>query len=166
MDIPVFDYDAYWRDGDGVRDSTAWRDQGLHWHGYLWRGGAADYGDEPARRDLGTELPPKLLADWLRKPARTVRTTATTPEEMAEWLRNEWRKARSQLGPDATAIDETSRFGRALHDLRRGQPVCWGGWLGPSTFWHVAAIPTAAACHEATTAPDTAGRPWRPRPAP
>lgn len=146
MTIAPFDYD-YWRDGQGVRDSAAWREQGLHWHGYTWRGTSADYGNEPARRDLSTDLPPKELADWPRKPGRCLRIAASTPEEMTDWLRGQWHAVRDQLGQEATAIDEEARFGRALYDLRCGGAVCWGGWLGSATVWHVAAVPTAAGCH-------------------
>ena len=55
MSIPAFDYDGYWRDGDGVRDSSLWRERGLHWHCHLWRGNASECEDESARRDPSIE---------------------------------------------------------------------------------------------------------------
>ncbi|ACZ00096.1 MULTISPECIES: hypothetical protein [Thermomonospora] len=147
MSIPAFDYDGYWRDGDGVRDSSLWRERGLHWHCHLWRGNASECEDESARRDPSTDLPPKELGDWLRKPARTIRLVGRTPEEVMEWLRGEWTAVRDQLGQESAAIDEEARFGRALYDLRLGQAVCWSGWLSGATFWHAAAVPTESNCH-------------------
>lgn len=145
--VPDFDYDGFWRDGDGVKDSTRWKDAGLHWHGYVARLSSADYGNEGARRDLATELPPRELNDWLRKPARAISQTASTPEDMADWLRRQWLAVRDQLGQDVVEIDEERRFGMALYELRLGQVVCWGGWLNKSMVFHLAAVPTAAGCH-------------------
>lgn len=142
--IRPFDYDA-WR---SAPPSTKWREAGLHWHGHLWRGSPEDYGNEGARRDLSTTLPPKVLADWLRKPAGTVKRVCFEPDQMLAWLREQWGEVRDQLGQEATGIDEDDRFGRADYGLRQGGIVCWGGWLHKQTFFHLAAVPTAQGCHQ------------------
>lgn len=153
MGIQPFDFE-YWRD----ETRQDWQRLGLHWHCHAWRGDADDYGDEQARRDPSTELPPQIIKQWLDKPARTIRRTVTTPEEAIAWLRAQWEPIRGQIGPEATAIPEETRFGTALYDLRTGNDVCWGFWLGASTHLHLAIVGTAAACHARPASPGS-GRP-------
>lgn len=142
MGIQPFDYE-FWRD----ESRQDWKRLGLHWHCHAWRGDARDYEDEEARRDPSSESPPIVIKDWLRKPARTIRQVVMTPEEGTAWLRAQWNAVRAHLGPEATAIPEETRFGTALYDLRCGNDVSWGFWLGSSLYLHLAIVGTAAPCH-------------------
>lgn len=142
MKIPAFDYDAYWR--DATRDD--WRQEQLHWHCHLSRMDGAVYGDEPARRDSATEYAPKVIRDWLHKPAHTIRATPATPEEAIQWLRQQW-DAIKPLPGEINWIPEETRLGIALYDLRCGNDVCWGFWLGSSAHLHLAIVGTNRACH-------------------
>lgn len=119
---------------------------GLHWHCHSSRMDGQEYGDEPARQDLSTEYAPKLLRDWLRKPARTIRHVAATPEDGVRWLRSWWEPVRDQSG-EAHVVPDEVRFGRALYDLRCGNDLCWGFWLGGAVHLHLALVGTVEQCH-------------------
>lgn len=142
MGSPAFGHD-FWRDES--RDD--WKRLGLHWHCHAWRGDADAYGDETARRDLSTDLPPTIIRDWLGKPPRTVRHRARTPEDAIAWLRAQWEPIKGQVGELATAIPDETRFGLALYDLRCGNDVCWVYWLGTSSLLHLAVVATSRGCH-------------------
>jgi len=139
---PAFTYD-YWHD----QTREDWKHLGLHWHCHSWRGDGRDYGDEPARRDPSTDLPPKVIAQWLDKPARTIRQVVPTPTDGIIWLRAQWQPIKDQIGPEVEAIPEDTRFGTALYDLRCGNNVCWGFWLNAASFLHLAIVGTNRTCH-------------------
>jgi hypothetical protein len=138
-----FDYE-YWRD----ESRADWRSRGLHFHCHSWRGDGRDYDDEPARRDPTTDLPPTIIRDWLRKPPRTIKHVSGTPEDAVAWLRAQWAPVKSQVGQEADRVPDDVRFGMAHYDLRCGNDVCWGFWLGSSAFLHLAIVGTSASCHE------------------
>jgi hypothetical protein len=137
-----FDYE-YWRDES--RDD--WRRLGLHWHAYASRMDGSAYADEAARRDLVTDLAPQSVRDWLRKPAQSLRQVATTPEDAVSWLRQQWEPIKAQAGQEAVRIPEETRFALALYELRCGNDLCWGFWLGASVHLHLALVGTADDCH-------------------
>lgn len=145
MTVQHFDYE-FWKDESRVD----WQRLGIHWHCHAWRGDSKDYGDEAARRDPTTELPPKVLKEWLQKPPRSIRQTAKVPEKAISWLRGEWDAIKGQvLNQDAGPMTEETRFGMALYDLRCGNDVCWGFWLGASagSYLHLAVVGTSTTCH-------------------
>ncbi|MFI0482741.1 hypothetical protein [Actinomadura sp. 9N215] len=143
MTVHPFDYDAYWR--DQTRDD--WRKRGLHWHCYTSRMDGNAYGDDPARRDPNSELAPREIRDWLRKPPRAIRQMPASPEEAIRWLRAQWEPVKEQIGREATAISDETRFGTALYNLRCGNDVCWGFWLTASLHLHLAIVATDEKCH-------------------
>jgi hypothetical protein len=62
--IPAYDFDAALD-----TEPTVWRERGLHYHAYSWRGdGKSMQDNETGRHDPATELPPVLIREWLRKP--------------------------------------------------------------------------------------------------
>ncbi|MFC5185207.1 hypothetical protein [Actinomadura harenae] len=140
--MATFDHD-YWRDAS----PAIWERRGLHWHCHSSRMDGETYGNEAARRDPAMDHAPKVIRDWLRKPTRTIRCVATTPEDGIAWLRAQWTPIRDHIGQEADAIPDQVRFGRALHDLRSGNDVCWGHWLGGTTHLHLALIGTPETCH-------------------
>lgn len=142
MTVRQFDHE-YWR--DQTRDD--WQKRGLHWHCYACRMDGNAYSDDPARRDLSSELAPREIRDWLRKPARAIRQTPMTPENAVAWLRNQWEPIKEQAGQEATAISDETRFGTVLYNLRCGNDVCWGFWLSASTHLHLAIVGTDEGCH-------------------
>lgn len=136
-----FDYE-YWREG-----REDWKDLWLHWHCHAVRMDGNSYGDEAARRSPDSELAPKVIRQWLNKPAHTIRDVSRSPEDALRWLRGQWEAVEGQIGEEAEAIPEETRFGMALYDLRCGSDVCWGFWLNASTHFHIAIIGTSAGCH-------------------
>jgi hypothetical protein len=99
------------------------------------------YGKEGPRRDLSTALPPKLLKDWLRKPASAIKQVVKTPDDGLVWLREQCRAA------NFSSFGAEDAYGRALLDLQGGTDVCWGGWLGTTTYLHLAIVGTPERCH-------------------
>lgn len=142
MTVHPFDYATFWR-----TTGDQWRQRRLHWHCHSSRMDAATYGNEAARRDLGTELPPREIRDWLQKPATAVRHVARTPDEAVSWFADQWAPVKAQAGQEAEAIPDEVRLGIALHDLSVGNDVCWGFWLGTSAYLHLAVVGTDAGCH-------------------
>ncbi|GAA2616088.1 hypothetical protein SMC26_09605 [Actinomadura fulvescens] len=137
-----FDYDSW-------KSSTPdhWRQLGLHWHCHHWRATGNQYRDDGARRDVNTDLAPLVLRDWLKKPARLIRHIAETPDEGAAWLSEQWRAIRAQVTLGDTVDDET-RLGRALYELRLGQDVVWGNWLTGGTYYvSLSLVGTEQSCH-------------------
>lgn len=132
---------------DADRRDEIWKRRGLHWHCHMSRMDGDAYNDEPGRRDPATGLAPFLIREWPRKPAWTIKAVAFTPDEAVQWLRKQWGPVRWQIGEEAAAIPDETRFGTALSDLRGGNDVCWGFWLGPSVHLHLAAVGTDRGCH-------------------
>ncbi|MGI5165864.1 hypothetical protein ACQEU3_16035 [Spirillospora sp. CA-253888] len=63
------------------------------------------------------------------------------------WMRSQWEPVKSQIGPEADAISDDTRFGQALYDLRCGNDLCWGFWLNKTTHLHLAVVGTSQRCH-------------------
>jgi len=142
--IEPFDYDAM-----PATAPTRWRDLGLHWHCYAWRGTGEDWNDEALRQDPASPLPPTQIRDWLAKPASMVRAVEHTPESAAEWLRGRWMPlTRDALYGDPEGfLTSDYRWALALYDLRSGADIYWTLWTKGPTIHALAVIGTSNACH-------------------
>ncbi|WP_344903887.1 hypothetical protein [Actinomadura meridiana] len=141
--VPPFDYEAMY-----AKEPTVWREKGLHWHCYSWRGNGKDWGDDKLRHDDQADITPSMVRGWLRKNPRLIRLTCSTPEEAAAWSMQEWTRARAEaLTPVPDWITDESQERMALHDLRSGNDLAKGLWVkGPSMVsWGI--IGTSEHCH-------------------
>ncbi|GAA3508384.1 hypothetical protein [Actinomadura keratinilytica] len=146
MTTRPFDYDAF-------LSSTPdrWRELGLHWHCYGWRGTGEEWSDEAQRQDPSSFLPPTSVRDWLGKPARMLRAVEHTPEDALAWLRDQWTPLTSDAlhgDPHGFLTGET-RWRLALCDLRNGADVYWTLWTAGPYLHAFAVIGTSASCHSA-----------------
>jgi hypothetical protein len=139
--IAPFDYDAAL-----ATVPTTWRDRGMHFHAYSWRGdGRAFLDNDAGRNDPGTELPPNMVHEWLRKPQRLLRGAFITPDEAAEWMRVRYTEVAGELAGDiADALPPDRRALYTLHDLRCGNDVVIGHWLRGGGFIHLAVLSVPA----------------------
>ncbi|NYI07171.1 hypothetical protein [Allostreptomyces psammosilenae] len=130
---------------------TRWRELGLHWHAYSWRGDgmelviAEDSRRMPAVR--GNDLPPFVVKEWLDKPDRLIRAVLWTPEGGAQWLGKEFRAVADEMRPaeQRAFVSDERRFGMAEYELACGNDVVWGFWLGERTFLTLAVVGTTSA---------------------
>lgn len=139
MSIPACDYDAIL-----ASEPTTWRDRGVHYHAYSWRGdGKALQDNEQARADLAAEAPPMHVRDWLGKPQRLMRAAPLTPEDAAAWLRTEYQLIAAQLQGTAVGVEERMRT--KLHDLRCGNDTVIAEWLrgGQMAYLVVLSVPAS-----------------------
>lgn len=134
MSIPACDYDTIL-----ASQPTTWRDRGLHYHCFSWRGdGKSMLDSEQARQDLSSEMPPTRVRDWLRKPARMLRTATTTPDDAAAWLRQEYEQVLPQLAGNVVGVEERSRL--QLYSLRCGNDTVVLEWLRGGTMIYLAVL--------------------------
>ncbi|GAA4079907.1 hypothetical protein [Actinomadura miaoliensis] len=144
MTTKPFDYEALLS-----TTPTRWRELGLHWHCYTWRGTGEEWDDEAQRQDLSSSLPPTAVRGWLGKPARMMRAVEHTPESAVAWLRAQW----TPLTPDALHGDpegfltSETRWRLALYDLRSGVDVYWTLWTTGPSLHAFAVIGTSTPCH-------------------
>lgn len=141
--VPVFDYDAMY-----ATEPTVWKERGLHWHCYSWRGTGKDWADDALRHNDQADITPSMVRAWLRKNPRLIRATCSTPEEAAAWSMDQWRRARAEaLTPVPEWYADDSQERRTLYDLRSGTDLAKGLWVkGPSMVsWGV--VGTADRCH-------------------
>lgn len=132
--LPDFDH-AYWR-----KPRDDWERLGLHWHGYSWSGSGASYAKDAERRDPSSDLPPRVVREWLGKPRQAERPAFRTPEDAVAWARGEWERCGLPVGEDADIPDET-RWGMARHHLECGLDLMWGEWAyGGSSFVSLAVV--------------------------
>lgn len=135
--IPDFDYGAML-----AAEPTIWRERGLHYHAYSWRGdGKAMQENEVARADVGSELPPQPIRVWLRKPQRLLRAAPLTPEEAMAWLRAEYEPLAAQLAGDVGEfLPVAERMRLKIYDLRCGNDTVIEEWLRGGVLVHLAVI--------------------------
>ncbi|TDC58583.1 hypothetical protein E1281_01130 [Actinomadura sp. KC345] len=141
--IPTFDYDAMY-----ATEPTVWRERGLHWHCYSWRGTGRDWADDKMRADDQAEITPSAVRAWLRKNPRLIRATFSTPEDAAAWSLEQWSKARAEaLTPVPEWVTDANQEAMTVYDLRCGTDVSKGLWVkGPSMVsWSV--VGTSDRCH-------------------
>jgi hypothetical protein len=138
----AFDHD-YWQ----YTVPKVWTERRPHWHCYLWQGDGVSWGRDCDRRSTLTDITPLVVRDWLNKPAWTIKQAPEDPEAAVAWLKREYDKVTQSIGQQATAIPEKTRFGIALYDLRAGNDLSWGFWVGTSTMWSAAVVGTDAKCH-------------------
>jgi hypothetical protein len=143
MTIPTFDYDAAF-----ASTPSLWRDEGLHWHGYTWRGPGRDFADDRLRHDAASEVTPSIVRDWLKKNPRLIRATFTTPEQAAEWLREQWEPVvRDALYPVPDWMKGDSRYQCAIHEMAAGGDISWGLWVKGQSMVSMSVVGTPDGCH-------------------
>jgi hypothetical protein len=125
-----------------VTEPTVWRERGLHYHAYSWRGdGKTMQDNETGRHDPATDLPPVLIREWLAKPQRLLRAAPLTPEDAARWLLAEYETVRPQLAGDiGEAITPAELARMKVYDLRCGNDVVIAHWLRGGGFVHLAVL--------------------------
>lgn len=141
--VPPFDYDAMY-----AKEPTVWKERGLHWHCYSWRGSGADWANDSLRHSDSADITPSAVRAWLRKNPRLIRTTCSTPEEAADWAMTQWTRARAEaLTPVPDWISDDNHRRAVLYDLRCGNDLAKGLWVkGPSMVsWGV--VGTSDGCH-------------------
>jgi hypothetical protein len=121
--IPACDYGAIL-----TSEPDTWRERGLHFHCYSWRGdGQAMQANETARNDPASDVPPLAVRGWLTRPARLLRDAPLTPEDAEAWLRAEYEQIAPQLQGTTVGVEERMRI--KLYDLRCGNDTVIAEWL-------------------------------------
>lgn len=141
MTFPSVDWDALLSS-----PSRRWRERGLHWHCYTWRGSGKDWADDQARNSASAEVTPSMVRDWLKKPSKLIRATHSIPEDAVTWLRQVWTPV-TQEALNESSIDWEFRYKVALYDLRAGNDLSWGMWTRGPSMMSVGIVGTAERCH-------------------
>lgn len=139
--IPPFDVDAM-----VAKEPSTWRERGLHFHCYMWRGAGTSLMKDAERRDPASDLPPERTREWLRKPRRLQLATPPDPETATAWLLERFEAAAPDIkGSYPGGDDPGFRRRLALYQLRSGADITWGFWLRGSQFLHLTVLAIAAA---------------------
>ena len=141
--IPAFDYAAMYR-----QEPTVWRELGLHWHAYSWRGDGRTWADDAQRGSDTADVTPTAVRDWLKRPGRQIRGTFATPEEAAAWVVENWTRARAEaLTPVPEWVDEAEQAAAVLYTLRCGNDISRGVWVRGQSMFSFAMVGTSGGCH-------------------
>lgn len=140
--IPTFDYASMY-----AQTPTVWRDRGLHWHAYSWRGTGREWADDAQRGSHSADVTPTAVRDWLKRPSRQIRATHATPDDAAAWVLENWTRARNEALNPVPEWAEDERLAATLYTLRCGNDVSNALWVrGPSIVsWTV--VGTSDGCH-------------------
>lgn len=120
MDLPDdIDWVGYLK-GDPV--------EGIHWHGFFWRGPAAQIYmyKHQSERTAGTpefrsgDTPPEMLAHHLLRP-RLVRGTFTAPDDVVDWMHQQWKENE----PETSHRQPSRMLGYCHRMLTLGKDVVW-----------------------------------------
>ncbi|MCW2901778.1 MAG: hypothetical protein JWO67_4043 [Streptosporangiaceae bacterium] len=127
-----------------------WKLRGLHWHCYAQITDGRSYGNDRARRDRTTDLPPLVVREWLAKPDRLIRQSPRTPEDAVAWLQREFGRHASQMTRSqdghVEGIPDETRWGAALHNLECGNDVPLAFWVNGGTSIVSLAVVAVADC--------------------